>query len=118
MPLINLTPHPINLYGNREIAEGPKEVIPPSGTVARLKTVERPANSQYGSLPDGMTEAECKLVEYGRLDGMPAPQEGTQYIVSLLCALAADREDVLAPYVEVRNESGTMIGCRYLQRVC
>jgi hypothetical protein len=25
---------------------------------------------------------------------------------------------LLAPYVEVRNEEGTMIGCRYLQKVC
>lgn len=28
------------------------------------------------------------------------------------------RDDLLAPYVEVRNEPGTMIGCRYLQKVC
>ena len=36
-----------------------------------------------------------------------------------LIALAArGRDDLLAPYVEVRNAEGTMIGCRYLQRVC
>lgn len=48
--LVNLTPHPVNLYGNNAVEDG--------------------------------------------------------------------RDDLLAPYVEVRNEAGTVIGCRYLQRVC
>lgn len=111
MTLVNLTPHPIAIYGNREIAEGPGEVIPPSGTVVRVATID--LGTQSGA------DAAYELVEYGHLDGLPPQQRGTTYIVSLVAALAArGRADLLAPYVEVRNEAGTMIGCRYLQRVC
>ena len=111
MPLVNLTPHPIAIYGNRTIEEGPAEVIPPSGTVVRVATIE--LGTQAGK------SCSYELVEYGHLDGLPARQDGTTYVVSLVAALAArGRDDLLAPYAEVRNESGTMIGCRYLQRVC
>lgn len=111
MSLVNLTPHPVNLYGNRDVAEGPKEVIPPSGTVVRVATIE--LGTQLGAA------GSYELVQYGHLDGLPPRKEGTVYIVSLVAALAArGRDDLLAPYVEVRNESGTMIGCRFLQRVC
>ncbi len=34
--IINLTPHPIAIYRRRTLAEGPEEIIPPSGTVVRL----------------------------------------------------------------------------------
>lgn len=109
--LVNLTPHPINLYENNSVEDGPKEVIPPSGTVVRVATID--LGTQLGAA------GTYELVEYGHLDGLPPKQEGTVYIVSLVAALAArGRDDLLAPYVEVRNESGTMIGCRYLQRVC
>lgn len=64
-------------------------------------------------------EGPHELVEYGKLDGLPPQQKGITYIVSLVAALAArGRDDLLAPYVEVRNEAGTVIGCRYLQKVC
>jgi hypothetical protein len=109
--LVNLTPHPVSLYGNRAVEEGPEEVIPPSGTVVRVATID------LGTQPG--ESGPYELVEYGHLDGLPPKQPGTTYIVSLVCALAArGRDDLLAPYVEVRNEQGTMIGCRYLQRVC
>lgn len=109
--LVNLTPHPINLYGNRAVEDGPERVIEPSGTVARVATIE------LGTQIDDSCTYE--FVEYGRLNDLPPRQDGTTYIVSLVCALAArGRNDLLAPYVEVRNEAGTMIGCRYLQKVC
>lgn len=111
MPLVNLTPHPVAVYGNRDVADGPERVIPPSGTVVRVATIE--LGTQFGAF------CLYELVEYGHLDGLPPRQEGTTYIVSLVAALAArGRDDLLAPYVEVRDESGTMIGCRYLQRAC
>jgi len=111
MTLVNLTPHPIAIYGNRAVEDGPAEVIPPSGKVVRVATIE--LGTQVGD------HGAYELVEYGHLDGLPSPQRGIQYVVSLVAALAArGRDDLLAPYVEVRDESGTMIGCRYLQRVC
>jgi hypothetical protein len=104
--LVNLTPHPINLYGKRSVEEGPEEVIPPSGTVARIATIELGTGAGY------------ELVEYGHANDLPPRVDGTHYIVSLVVALAVHRDDLLAPYLEVRNESGTMIGCRLLQKVC
>lgn len=104
--LVNLTPHPVAIYGNRAVEDGPVEVIPPSGTVTRLATIELGTNNGY------------ELVQYGHAHDLPQPQPGTEYIVSLVVALAVHRDDLLAPYVEVRNEQGTMIGCRYLQKVC
>jgi len=109
---VNLTPHPVNLYRKRAIEEGPDEVIPPSGTVARLATIDLGTNLS----PNGTCSYE--LVEYGHAHDLPPKQQGTDYIVSLVVALAVRRDDLLAPYVEVRNEEGTMIGCRYLQKVC
>jgi len=110
MPLVNLTPHPIAIYGNNSIEDGPREVIPPSGTVARLATIE------LGGTPGDVYPYE--LVEYGHAHDLPPKQDGTVYVVSLVVALAVHRDDLLAPYVEVRNGQGTMIGCRYLQKVC
>ena len=110
MTLVNLTPHPIAIYGNRTVEEGPQEVIPPSGTVARLATIE------LGTQNSGT--AVYELVEYGHAHDLPPRRDGTDCIVSLVVALAVHRDDLLAPYVEVRNEQGTMIGCRYLQKVC
>jgi hypothetical protein len=106
--LVNLTPHPVNIYGNQSVEGGPREVIPPSGTVARLATIE--LGTQMGT-------PAYELVEYGHAHDLPPREDGTWYIVSLVVALAVHRDDLLAPYVEVRNEQGTMIGCRYLQKV-
>lgn len=107
---VNLTPHPIHLYGNNDRAAGPIESIPPSGNVARVATID--LGTQRGKT------VTYELVEYGHVHDLPQPIEGTVYIVSLVVALACRRDDLLAPYVEVRNDDGTMIGCRYLQKVC
>lgn len=108
--LVNLTPHPVAIYGNRALEDGPEEVVPPSGTVVRVATIELGTQSG-GTYP-------YELVQYGHAENLPRPQAGTEYVVSLVVALAVHRDDLLAPYVEVRNEEGTMIGCRYLQKVC
>ena len=108
MRLVNLTPHPVAIYRDRAAGDGPEEVIPPSGTVARVATVE------LGKDDDGYP-----VVEYGHAEGLPGQESGVRCIVSLVLALAvrAERDDLYAPYGEVRNEQGTMIGCRTLQRV-
>lgn len=111
--LVNLTPHPIAIYGNRPAEDGPEEVIPPSGTVVRIATVDLGTNLSAHS------GRSYELVEYGHAHDLPQPAAGTDYVVSLVVALAMrGRGDLLAPYLEVRNEQGTMIGCRFLQRVC
>jgi hypothetical protein len=58
--------------------------------------------------------------EYGEVEGLPAPQPGTIYIVSLvvLQALAGKRNDVVAPNTAptplgaVRDSQGRIIGVR------
>lgn len=112
MPLVNLTPHPIAIYGNRLLEEGPEEVIPPSGTVARLATIE------LGTSLSPLSGRSCELVQYGQIHDLPRRADSTDYIVSLVVALACHRGDLLAPFLEVRNAEGTMVGCRFLQRVC
>ena len=109
--LVNLTPHPIAIYGpERTLEDGPRDVIPPSGTVARLATIE--LGTQLGA------NGSYELVEYGHAHDLPPKMDGTDYIVSLVVALAVHRDDLLAPFVEVRNAEGTMVGCRFLQKVC
>jgi hypothetical protein len=111
--LVNLTPHPLAIYGGRTVEEGPDEVIPPSGTVVRIATIE------LGTGLSAHSGRSYEMVEYGHAHDLPRPEAGTDYVVSLVVALAVrGRDDLLAPYLEVRNEEGTMIGCRYLQRVC
>jgi hypothetical protein len=108
--LVNLTPHPICIYGNNPVEDGPREVIPPSGTVARLATID--LGTQIADA------AVYELVEYGHAHDLPPKQQGIYCVVSLVVALAVHRDDLLAPYDEVRNEDGTVIGCRFLQKVC
>jgi hypothetical protein len=111
--LVNLTPHPIAIYRDRSIEDGPDEVILPSGTVTRIATI------QLGTNLSAHSGRSYELVEYGHAHDLPQPVPGTDYIVSLVVALAVrGRNDLLAPYIEVRNGQGTMIGCRYLQRAC
>ncbi|MEU3528810.1 hypothetical protein AB0E62_34015 [Streptomyces sp. NPDC038707] len=108
--ILNLTPHPIRLYsaeredGSDNLESHLREVIPPEPVPARLATIE---------LGGGIT---FELVEFGHVQNLPPRRDGYQYIVSLVVALAlADRrDDVLVPYREVRNSSGTVIGCRSL----
>lgn len=112
MALVNLTPHPVAIYGpDRTLEDGPREVIPPSGTVTRIATID------LGTNLSPQSGRSCELVQYGHAHDLPQPQPGTDYIVSLVVALACHRDDLLAPYVEVRNEEGTMVGCRFLQKV-
>jgi hypothetical protein len=108
--ILNLTPHPIRLYsgerqdGIDDFEPHLREVIEPEETPARLATFE----VSSGMWPE--------LVEFGHAQNLPPMREGVQYIVSLVVALAlADRRsDLLVPYREVRNSSGTVIGCRSL----
>lgn len=110
MTILNLTPHPIRLYdaervdGIDDLTPHLREVIPPEKTPARLSTIELGGGFAF------------ELVEFGHAVNLPPQRDGVQYIVSLVVALAlADRRpDLLVPYREVRNSTGTVIGCRSL----
>lgn len=112
--ILNLTPHPIRLYageredGSDDLENGLILVIEPEDTPARLSMIELGTEFREG-LP-------VERVDYGRAYGVPLPQEGVSCVVSLpvALALASRRSDLLVPYREVRNASGTVIGCRQL----
>ncbi|MFF7411675.1 hypothetical protein [Streptomyces lydicus] len=108
--ILNLTPHPIRLYGseredgNDDLEPHLRAIIEPEDKPARLAMIE------LG------TCGGVELIEYGHAHDLPPKRDGYLYIVSLVVALAlADRRsDLLVPYREVRNSSGTVIGCRQL----
>lgn len=115
--ILNLTPHPIRLYapdrpdGIDDLEPGLRLVIEPEDTPARLSMVS--VGSLRTELRDGIS---VETIEYGHAYGLPDPHDGISYVVSLPVALALvpHRSDLLVPYREVRNASGTVIGCRQL----
>lgn len=99
MELVNLTQHNINIvsYG----------IIEPSGKVARV--------SVTSSLIGDINGIPLYKREFGEVQDLPEPVEGTMYIVSSLVQGACpDRKDLLAPGDLVRNDQGQPIGCRGL----
>jgi hypothetical protein len=109
--ILNLTPHPIRLYSNEredginDLEPHLRYVIDPEPEPARLSMIE------LGTC-DGV-----EMVEFGHRANVPRKQDGVRYVVSLVVALALvpqGRNDLLVPYREVRNSSGTVIGCRQL----
>ncbi|MEV6569965.1 hypothetical protein [Streptomyces sp. NPDC051577] len=108
--ILNLTPHPIRLYddaredGIDDLEPHLREIIQPEATPARLATIELGGGIGF------------ELVEFGHRADLPRPQDGVRLIVSLVVALrhAPQRSDLLVPYREVRNATGTVIGCRSL----
>lgn len=86
-------------------------MIEPEDTPARLTMV--PVGGLRTELRDGIP---VENIEYGHAYGLPDPHDGISYVVSLPVALALvlHRSDLLVPYREVRNASGTVTGCRQL----
>lgn len=106
--LVNLTPHEITILSETGARVA---VIPPSGSVARIAAASHGVCARVGGVPI------CD-VEHGDATGIPDPRPGVRDIVSLVTALAVtSRDDLLAPWGEVRDASGRILGCRGLQRV-
>jgi hypothetical protein len=109
--LVNLTPHPITLF----LKDG-RVIFLPSEGVARVREVREDAGEL--ELEDGITVPLCRKFLSGEVEGLPEPQEGTVYIVSLLAAQRAwelGRTDVVAPGDYVRDGEGRIIGITSLQ---
>ena len=121
MKLVNLTPHPVRLYKAdtpdqvEDLDDGVVKVLEPSGELARLS---ESVIGEDAVLADEGVEIPVSTVSYAEVEGLPAPQEGVAYVVPLMTALAAaGRDDLLVPYEQVRNQEGTVVGCRRLGRV-
>jgi hypothetical protein len=112
--IVNYTPHPVRIYaddrpdGIDDLEPGLRLVIEPEGTPARLSMMPLSSDNR-----DGIT---VEVVEYGHAVGIPPERTGVWCVVSLpvALALAPRRSDLLVSYREVRNASGTVIGCRQL----
>lgn len=107
--LVNLTQHAVNL-----LVDGAALDIPPSGVEAKIitRSVARTPLQVEGlgvALP-------VVASEFGELENLPPPVEGTVYIAGLVVAQAAaklGRTDVFSPDV-LRNERGQVIGAKGL----
>ena len=105
MNIMNLTPHDLNVVD----AHGDVKVIVKGGQVARVATTRSEAADVAG-FPTSVTT-------FGEIEGLPAPQPDTIYIVSgMVAARCGDRDDVLAPGELVRDATGAVIGCRGFSR--
>lgn len=87
---INLTPHALVLR-----TTGGDITVAPSGTQARVAVTPQDAGSVEA---DGGLLVPVVVNTYGAVEGLPPPEEGTVYLVSLLILdRCAGRTDVMAP---------------------
>ena len=103
--IVNLMPHTINFVFNET-----KVDIAPSGVIARVSTKDTMMNPING-IPVFRTE-------YGEIENLPDPCEGTVYVVSsLVAARCPERDDVFVPGRPIRDDQGRIIGSAGLSHV-
>ena len=105
--LVNMTPHPIDFFD----ANGDIYLTIPSSGIARVIF-----HRNYVGKIDGIP---VKETEYREVYGLPEPQPGIYYIVSMLVAVAVKgtRDDCLTVDATIRDDDGNSIGCRSLGKV-
>ena len=113
MNIINLTPHAINIaLGDRNLE------IPASGQVARCAVKSAPA----GFIPVDGVQIPVVQNQFGEVEGLPEPVEGTILLVSALVgsALAGTRNDLYGPDTSprwaVRDADGKIVAVKGLQK--
>ena len=132
MKLVNLTPHAINFV---DANGAPLVTIKPSGQVARVTastvttgsvsvwedvftTIHEVLLSLDGETPADSVTLPVTGTTYGEVEGLPAPEEGTIYIVSsLVASRVPDRPDVFIPNESVRDSAGRIVGCKSLGHI-
>ena len=106
MKMINLTPHAISFLDK----DNNLITCVPSAGVARAAQKRVPI-----STVNGIT---VNKTQYGEVEGLPAQEDGTIYIVSVLRAQAApDRNDLYIVDDAVRDDQGRIVGCRALAQI-
>lgn len=105
--MINLTPHAVTFYSSD--GDTVLQTVPSSGT-ARAEQ-ERRSIGSVNNIPVFKTS-------YGAVEGLPDPENGTIYIVSVLTAQAApNRDDLYITDNLVRDAGGRILGCRALAQI-
>lgn len=99
----NLTPHAVRIQTSAGVVE-----VPASGTIARVGTKRIPMPEVEG-IPVVKTE-------FGEVEGLPAPEAGTIFIVSALVLSRVSRGDVFAPGELIRDAGGNVIACKGLSQ--
>lgn len=106
MNIVNLTPHQVTVR-----TESGDRVFEPSGQVARVAVTSVQTDEIDGIPVVSQT--------YGQIEGLPEPQEGTIFIVSMVVRQAAQekgRTDVVSPDTSpqgaIRNEQGQIVAVR------
>lgn len=98
MKIVNLTPHTVKYVWKETSMEFPSQ------GVARVKeTLETVAEK------DGIRFVKRKFSE---VEGLPAPQPDTLYIVSNIVFEASNRSDLIVPADFIRDEKGQIVGCK------
>lgn len=89
MKIINLTPHALVLQS----PTGERTTLAPSGTVARVAST--PGTPR---IVDGCPVPIADAQVWGSVEGVPAPEDGTLFIVSaLVLGHCQERQDVVGP---------------------
>lgn len=99
--IVNLTPHDVHIITGDEV-----RCFAKSGAVARVSTHTIQCEAVQG--------VATVRIEYGAVEGLPPPEAGTFYIVSMLVAQRAtgQRDDLLSPNSNeaVRGQDGNIRG--------
>lgn len=109
--LVNLTAHPVVVFDSDG---GVVLRIEPAGPVARIAQIIQ----AEGVLDvDGALVPVSKMAYAAEIELLPAPVEGTAYVVSRVLANAVPRPDLFFPADEVRDAQGAIVGCRGLAQM-
>jgi hypothetical protein len=111
LTFINLTPHDINYCPDH----GDTINFPASGKIARVATRSRPSgNGLFEEIGLNLMD-----VSTGGIEGLPAPIQGTIYIVSMPVGHSVKRSDVICPDTGPQGairSNGRIVGVRRFQR--
>ena len=109
MELINLTPHEVRLMsesGDLIVA------IPASGRIARVSETRVASRTL---IIDEENSCCSRVIAYGGVVDLLDPEDGRLYIVSRVVAAAcSERNDLVFPGGETRDNNGRINGCTRL----
>ncbi len=119
--IVNLTPHDMHIFpaGTPDRIEPgtvtPTHIIPPWHQTVRLG---HRVTATMTMTVDGIVVDDVAFgADTSQPDWLPAPHDGTWYLVSLPVGLAAaHRTDLLVVHEPVRDMNGRTLGCRKLAR--
>ena len=108
--LVNLTPHEINIYNDKN----EKVLSIPSSGVARAKQTRE----LIGYLELNGVKVPINISSYGEPEGLPEKSRGTLYLVSPILLSSSARSDLVGvdtgPGSSVRDENGRILGVKNL----